>query len=47
MKAMLGHILLNYDIKLENEEARPLNLWFGAYAVPNPSISVSFRKRSS
>ncbi|KAF8574248.1 cytochrome P450 [Ramaria rubella] len=45
LKAMLAHLLLTYDIKLENEGVRPANQWFAFACVPNPKGRVLFRKR--
>ncbi|KAJ6627497.1 cytochrome P450 [Mycena sp. CBHHK59/15] len=46
LKAMLAHILLNYDVKLEDENAgRPPNQWFAAICMPNRTANVLFRRR--
>ncbi|KAJ7122773.1 cytochrome P450 [Mycena epipterygia] len=46
LKAMLAHILLSYDVRLEDESAgRPPNQWFAAICIPNGSANVMFRKR--
>jgi hypothetical protein len=44
---MLAHVVLNYDVKLENEGVRPANTWFANSCVPNPKAEVMFRKRES
>ncbi|KAJ8453784.1 hypothetical protein ONZ45_g19571 [Pleurotus djamor] len=43
LKAMLAHVLLNYDVKLENEI--PPTQWFGPYIVIDNNAKVMFRKR--
>jgi cytochrome P450 len=45
LKAMMAHLVLNYDIKLENEGVRPPDLWFINSRVPNPTAEILFRKR--
>jgi cytochrome P450 len=45
LKAMLAHLVLNYDVKLENEGVRPTDVWYGPACVPNQTAEVMFRKR--
>lgn len=45
LKAMLAHLVLNYDVKLENEGVRPPNFWFISSCSPNLTAEVLFRKR--
>ena len=45
VKAILAHILLNYDVKIANGGGRPENMWFGRYCLPNTKAEVLFRKR--
>lgn len=46
LKTMLGHILVTYDVKLEDESAgRPPNQWFAAICIPNGAAKILFRKR--
>jgi len=47
LKAMMAHLVLNYDVKLENEGVRPPDTWFGAYCIPNQKTEVLFRKRQT
>lgn len=42
---MLAHVVLNYDVKMENEGVRPADNKFGAEVVPNPTAQVMFRRR--
>ncbi|KAF8574245.1 cytochrome P450 [Ramaria rubella] len=44
LKAMMAHLLLTYDIKLENG-VRPESQWFTFSCVPDPNAKVLFRKR--
>ncbi|KZO94410.1 cytochrome P450 [Calocera viscosa TUFC12733] len=44
LKAMLAHIVINYDVKMPNEGIRPTDIWFGHHCIPNPNASVLFRK---
>jgi len=44
LKAMLAHLVLNYDVKLENEGVRPVDVWLGPNCVPNQTAEVMFRK---
>lgn len=46
MKTIFTHILLNYDIQLENGSMeRPQNIYFGTSSMPNLNAKVMFRKR--
>jgi cytochrome P450 len=47
LKAMMAHLVLTYDFKLENEGVRPPDTWLGAYCVPNRKAKVLFRKRQT
>ncbi|KAF8691943.1 hypothetical protein AX14_002699 [Amanita brunnescens Koide BX004] len=46
IKAMLAHILLNYDVKLANDGGRPDNMWLGRASFANTKAEVLFRKRA-
>lgn len=43
LKAMLAHVVLNYDVRLAGD--LPGNRWFGSSAVLNKDAQVMFRKR--
>jgi hypothetical protein len=45
LKAMLAHIVMNYDVKMEQEGVRPADLWFMYSCIPNRKAEVLFRKR--
>ncbi|KAF8583917.1 cytochrome P450 [Ramaria rubella] len=45
LKVMMTHLLLSYDIKMENEGVRPKNQWLAIGCRPNPKAEVLFRKR--
>ncbi|KDQ49529.1 hypothetical protein JAAARDRAFT_165601 [Jaapia argillacea MUCL 33604] len=45
LKAMLAHLVINYDMKLENESVRPPDCWFVMNLTPNLTAEVMFRKR--
>ncbi|KAG5651807.1 hypothetical protein H0H81_007330 [Sphagnurus paluster] len=45
IKALMVHVLLNYDVSFETNRGRPEDTWFGTLSAPDPSISVMFRKR--
>jgi cytochrome P450 len=45
LKLMFAHVVMHYDVKIENEGARPKDLWFVTTCVPNPNAKVFFRKR--
>ena len=44
MKLVMAHIIINYDIKLE-QLGRPKDRWMGILSYPDPSIKVLFRRR--
>lgn len=41
----MAHLLVNYDVKLEQEGVRPRNLYDGVVVHPNPTAKVLFKKR--
>jgi ent-kaurene oxidase len=46
IKAILAHVLTEYDIKLVDEtKGRPKNREFGAQIAPDETAKVAFRKR--
>ncbi|KAF7349875.1 Cytochrome P450 [Mycena venus] len=45
LKAMLAHLVMNYDMKLEIEGVRPPDQVFEIFRVPDPKMKVWFRKR--
>ncbi|KJA23965.1 hypothetical protein HYPSUDRAFT_39491 [Hypholoma sublateritium FD-334 SS-4] len=45
LKLMLAHLVVNYDVRLENEGVRPADMWVATSRVPNPTAEVLFRKR--
>jgi cytochrome P450 len=47
LKAMMTHLLVNYDIKMENPGKRPEDAWFSYACIPNRSANVMLRRRIS
>ncbi|OBZ73435.1 hypothetical protein A0H81_06609 [Grifola frondosa] len=45
MKAMLAHVVMTYDVKMEEEGVLPPRSHFGTSFVPNRNAKVLFRKR--
>ncbi|KAJ3994525.1 cytochrome P450 [Lentinula boryana] len=45
LKALIGEVLITYDIKFENNGGFPAPNWSGASASPNSLAQVMFRKR--
>ena len=45
LKSMRAYVVLNYDIKFEQQGFRPPNKLFGLAIVPDPSARVLFRQR--
>ncbi|KIJ05875.1 hypothetical protein PAXINDRAFT_92824, partial [Paxillus involutus ATCC 200175] len=45
LKAMLAHVVLSYDIKLEDTDTRPRSVHIGINIVAHPTAKVMFRKR--
>ena len=45
LKTMLVHVLLNYDVKFEDGNHLPDNVWHATSIMPDPSINLLFRKR--
>ncbi|KAK0244007.1 cytochrome P450 [Armillaria nabsnona] len=47
LKTLMSHVLMNYDVKMENPGQVPPSTWFGASQLPNMKANVMFRKRKS
>jgi len=47
MKAMMAHIVITYDLKLEDEGVRPKDEWYGSTCLPNRKAEVFFRRRQT
>ncbi|KAJ7302011.1 cytochrome P450 [Mycena albidolilacea] len=45
LKAMLAHLVINYDVKAEVEGVRPADMNFGRVTTPSATGRVLFRKR--
>ncbi|KAJ7116110.1 cytochrome P450, partial [Mycena crocata] len=45
LKTMVAHLLLNYDIKADDEGVRPPDHSFGLVRTPNPTAKIWIRKR--
>jgi Cytochrome P450 len=45
LKLMLAHVVMNYDVKLENEGVRPKDMWLVTSCLPNLDAKVLFRRR--
>lgn len=46
MKLLLAHVVLKYDVKLENDgDMRPEDIVVGFNRLPNPHAKVLLRKR--
>lgn len=43
---MLAYLVLNYEVKMEQEGVKPRDEWFGVTCVPNRRAHVLFRLRS-
>ncbi|KIJ05676.1 hypothetical protein PAXINDRAFT_21085 [Paxillus involutus ATCC 200175] len=46
LKTMLAHVLLTYDIKLEDNATRPRSWHIGGTIAAHPTAKVMFRKRA-
>lgn len=45
LKSMLAHIILSYDVKLEDNVAPPRSLHLGTAILANPTAKIMFRRR--
>ena len=45
LKAIMAHIVLNYDLKIGGDGKRPENLYLAANMIPDPKGEILFRKR--
>jgi hypothetical protein len=46
LKSMLAHVVLSYDVKLEDNATRPQSLHSGIHIAAHPTARVMFRKRA-
>ncbi|KIJ13840.1 hypothetical protein PAXINDRAFT_80216 [Paxillus involutus ATCC 200175] len=46
LKSMLAHVVLSYDVKLEDNATRPQSLRSGIHIAAHPTARVMFRKRA-
>lgn len=47
LKTMMAHVVLTYDVKLEEDGVIPEATWFKHTLRPNPTARVLFRKRQT
>ncbi|KAK0187862.1 cytochrome P450 [Armillaria mellea] len=45
LKTLTSHVLMNYNVKMENPGQVPPPVWFGVSQIPNMKANVMFRKR--
>lgn len=41
----MAYIVMNYDIKFEDEGVRPPNIWYGVSHLAAPSAEILFKMR--
>lgn len=44
---MMAHLILNYDLKMENEGVRPPNVSVALACIPDLTAKVMIRRRQS
>ncbi|KAG6852653.1 hypothetical protein C0991_010165 [Blastosporella zonata] len=44
LKLMLAHVVMTYDVKMQEGAGRPGNVWYATTAIPDPKAEVLFRK---
>ena len=47
LKALFGHIVLNYDVKMEKPGHLPDPVWYMTNKTPDAQAEVMFRKRQA
>ena len=47
IKAILAHVILEYDLKLGGDGVRPADVYFGTSVMPAMDGRVLFRKRGA
>ena len=47
LKTLMAHLVVTYDVKLEEDGVIPQPVWFKHTLQPNPSAKVLFRKRQA
>ncbi|KAJ7047698.1 cytochrome P450 [Mycena alexandri] len=45
LKAMLAHLVVNYDVKFVNDGPRPPNMYMASACLPDSAAKIMFRKR--
>ncbi|KAJ6516233.1 cytochrome P450 [Mycena sanguinolenta] len=45
LKAMLAHVVMNYDVKFVDDGPRPANQYMASACLPDSSAKIMFRKR--
>ncbi|KAJ7122772.1 cytochrome P450 [Mycena epipterygia] len=45
LKAMLAHLVMNYDVKFVNDGPRPANQYMASACLPDSSAKIMFRRR--
>ncbi|KAN0094344.1 Cytochrome P450 [Tylopilus felleus] len=46
LKMMLAHLVMSYDVKLEDDKIRPKRLRLGIAIYPDPAAKIMFRRRA-
>jgi hypothetical protein len=48
LKALMGHVLINYEVKFAREsKGCPAPVWFSAFVAPDESVELMLRKRTT
>ncbi|KAH9950883.1 cytochrome P450 [Amylocystis lapponica] len=47
LKAIVAHMLLVYDVKLENDGVRPANMYLAEHCIPDTKAHLMFRARQT
>ena len=45
LKFIMAYLILNFDMRMEQDGVRPKDLWIGSQCFPNMSAQVMFRRR--
>ena len=45
LKAIVAHLIMNYDMKIAGDGARPNDVFFGSNVLPHPSAKIMLRQR--
>jgi cytochrome P450 len=47
IKVLIAHLIMNYDVTVDEDKGRPLNVAAHEYIFPDPEARILFKERSN